>query len=153
MPLGEIDEALEIDLGDIDLVRKAHEIIELRDGFLEPGQPKRDARPLDCKLPLHRSKDPNIAHDAGEHVAPAYLCERFWVGRIDRDAQLVKAAVDQLLSLAPSQQCAVGVEQDVGAAVLQVANHTRQRRHHHRFPDAMQHDATGNARELVNDAD
>ena len=31
LPLGEIDEALQINLGDIDVVRKPHEIVQLRD--------------------------------------------------------------------------------------------------------------------------
>ena len=54
------------------------------------------------------------------------------------------------LPFAAGQQRAVGVEQDVGAAVLQVADHPRQRRHHHRLADAVQHDA-GDPGELIDD--
>ena len=150
MPLEEVDEALQVDLSDIDVARQTDEIAELIDGFLEPGKPQRDARLLGAELALHRPEGADIADDAMKHVAPAHQLEGFRLGRVQRYAQLVKPAVDQLAALLRAEQRAVGIEQHIGAAILQIPDHAWQRAHHHRLADPVQHDA-GNIRVLVDD--
>ncbi len=63
------------------------------------------------------------------------------VGGIERDAQLVEPGLGQLAALPRRERGAVGVEQHVDAALLQVAHPARQIPHQHRLADAVQHHA------------
>ena len=57
-----------------------------------------------AQLALQRAKGAHIADDAGEHVAAAHQLEGLGLGGVERHAQFVEAAVDQLPPLALGQQ-------------------------------------------------
>ena len=83
----------------------------------------------------------HVAQDAPEIVLAAHLEVGLRRRGIERDAQLVETGRDQRASVPLVQHRAVGVEQHVGAAVLQIADHPRQVLHQHRLADPMQHGA------------
>jgi hypothetical protein len=90
---------------------------------------------------LQRAKRAHIADDAVEIVAATNHLEACTVRGIERHAQLIKAGIDQCTAIALAEHGAVGVEQDMDAAVLQIAHHARQVRDQHRFADAVQNGA------------
>src|SRR5262249_1559084 len=119
LTLGEINQALEIDLADTDFAREPHERRQLRDGLLEARQPERDPRLPAVRCRLHGGKGANVAHDSVEHVAATYEREGPRLGRVERDAELVQPRIDELPALAAREQRPVRVEQHVSAAILQ----------------------------------
>src|SRR5215475_7671068 len=149
--LVEIDEPLQIDLADTDVVGDAHEVAELRDRLLEAGEPQRDAWACEPFAPLHMGESAHIAHDAIEVVLAANAKKRAGLGGIERDTELIEARVAEFAPLPGSECGTVGVEEHVGAACLEIANHARQRLHEHGLTDAVQ-DHAGNVRYLVDDA-
>ncbi len=92
----------------------------------------------------------HVAQDAVEEIGAADGEERFRVGGVERDPQLIEAGVDQSAAVLVVEHGAVGVEQHVGAAILQIAHHLRQVLHQHRLADAVQHRAF-ELRDLVDD--
>src|SRR5580658_5262563 len=90
------DETLQMHLADADARGEAHEIGELVDRFLEAGEPERDAWRRGADLALERGERADVADDAVEHILAAHPEEARRIGRVDRDAQLVEAGVDEL---------------------------------------------------------
>src|SRR4029079_13782359 len=88
---------------------------------------------------LQLAKGANIAHNAAEIVPATNGLETFPVRRIKRYAQLIEPGGDQRTPVAFAEDCPVGVEQDVSAAILQISHHARQVCDQHRLADAMQH--------------
>src|ERR1700736_4400054 len=99
---------------------------------------------------LERAELAHVLHDAVECVLAAHRLERHGLGGVERHAQLVEAACDQIAAAPLVEQGAVGVEQHVGAALLEIADHAREIRHHQRLADAVQHHP-GDRRILIDD--
>ena len=149
--LVEVHQPLQVDLAHADVVGDAHEVAELGDGLPQARQPQRHAWGAQPLARLHLGEGLHVAHDAIEVVLAAHEAEGRCVRRIERYAQLVEAGVGQLAALLGGQHGAVGVEQHVGAARLEVADHARQLFHEHRLAHPVQHHA-GDVGHLVDDA-
>jgi len=93
-------------------MREIDERRQLRDGFLEAREPQRDARRLRIERALQRAEGAHIVDDAVEGVLAAHRLERLRVGGVERDAQLVEPAIDEIASAPLVEQRAVAVEQD-----------------------------------------
>ena len=81
-----------------------------------------------------------IADDAVEHVLAAHEREGFRFRRVERDPDLVEARSDQRSSLGFRQQGTIGVEEDVDASILEVADHPGQVLDEHGLADAVKDD-------------
>ena len=125
--------------------------VQLGDRLLQSGQPQRHARLGQTLARLHLGEGAHVAHDAVEIVLAANQEKGLRVRRIERHPQLIEAGVGELAALLRRQHRAVGVEEHVGAALLQIAHHARQLLHQHRLADAVQHDAR-DVGHLVDDA-
>ena len=146
----EIDQALEVDLLHADVGGDAHECRQLGNRLLEAGEPGRDARALVALAHLQLAEAAHIAQDTVEEIGAADGEEGFRIGGVERHPQLIEAGVDQRTAVPVVEHGAVGIEQNVGAAILQVAHHLRQVLHQHRLADAMHHRAF-EMRDLVDD--
>ena len=121
------------------LMRQPDEGGQLLQRLPQSGEPERKARAVGAHLLFQGDEILHIAHDAVEQIAAAHQLERLGLGRIKRNAHLVQPGIDQLAALLVAHQSAVGVEQHIGAARLQIGDHRRQFGHHHRLADAVQH--------------
>jgi hypothetical protein len=147
----EAHQAPEMDLLHAGLMRDAHEGGQLLDRLAQAGQPHGDARLVEPLARLHLGESPDIAENAREKIPAADLAVGGGIGGIERDAQFIEPGLGQLAPLLRGQQRAVGVEQHIGAAVLEVADLARQVLHQHRLADAVQHHP-GDVGHLVDDA-
>ncbi len=137
----EVDQPLEVDLLHAGLGRHPHEGGQLRQGLLEPGEPSRDPGLRVALSLLQRPEGPDVLQNPFEIVLSAHGDVRGACRRIERDAQLVQAGLDQGPSVLLGQHRAVGVEQDVGSAILEVAHHPGQVLDQHRLADPVKHGA------------
>ncbi len=149
--LVEKDQPLQMHFTDADLVGDLHEGRQLLECFLQARQPERDLRQRQIFAYLHFAERAHVANDAVEIVPAAHQQERLGVSGIERHAQFVEARISKFASLLRRQQRAVGVEEYVGTAGLQVAHHARQILDEHGLAHPVQHDA-GDVGDLVDDA-
>ena len=147
----EKDEALEVDFLDPQAGRDADESRQFGQGFLESGQPGRNARIGVALAVLKGAERADVAQDAVEIVLAANRQIGGTRRGVERDPQFVEAGADQRSPVLVVQQRAVGVKQDVGAAVLEIAHHPGKVLHQHGLADAMQHRTLG-LRNLIHDA-
>ena len=115
----------------------AHEVRQLLDGFAHAGEPCRDARLGSALALLQFAEGAHILEDAVEIILAADGAIGFGVGGVERDAQFVEPGLDQRAAVLFVEHGAVGVEQHVGAAILQIAHHARQVLDQHRLADAV----------------
>ena len=139
--LFEEDHSLQIDLANTDLRRHAHERRQFGNGLLQTGEPGRDARALLPFALLQVAKRANVSEDAAEVILAADRQKGLGIRRVERDAKLVQTRRDQRPAVLLVEQRAVGVEQDVSAALLEISHHLREVLHQHRLADAVQHRA------------
>ena len=99
---------------------------------------------------LQRREFADIADDPVEKILAADREKALRLGGVERDPQLVEPGLDKLAAPARRQQGAVGVEQHIDAALLQVADHARQVSHQHRLADPMEYGAR-HPRQLIDD--
>ena len=108
-----------------------------------------DTRGLEWPSRSCRSrKARTFLQDTIEIVLAANGFVGFGVGGVERDPQFVELGFDQCTSVLLIENGAVGIEQDIGAAILQVAHHARQILHQHRFADTVQ-DGARKVRDLI----
>jgi hypothetical protein len=142
---------LKVDLLDPDLGRNPDKGGQFRQGLLQPCEPGRDAGgPAPLAL-LHLPEGANVPENAVEVVHAADGEKGGAVRGVERDAQFVKPGIDQSATVPRVQHRAIGVEQDVGAAILEIAHHARQILHQHGFANPVQ-DPAREIRHLVYDA-
>src|SRR5262249_43509183 len=107
-------------------------------------------RPFGAKLPLQGAKSSHIIDDRVEFILTADRLEGLRLRGIEGDAQLIKAARDQIAPTPLVQKRAIGIEQHVGPVILKIGNHPRKLWHHKRFTNPVQNDAA-DRRILVDD--
>ena len=150
LAVGEIHQPLQVHFAHIDRIGEVDEGGKLADGLLEAGQPQRYPRCVGSERALQRAELAHVLDDAVEHVLAAHGLEGLRLGGVERNPQLVEPARDEVASAPLVQQGAVGIEQDVGPARFEIADHARQVRHHQRLAHAVKHHA-GDVGILIDD--
>src|SRR5579875_2323629 len=89
-------EALQINLAYPETGGEPNKIGQLRDRLFKAGQPQRHAWGGGADFLLQRDEFPDIAQDAVEKIPAANLQKTIGIGGVERDAQFVEPAVDQL---------------------------------------------------------
>ena len=144
-------EPLQMNLGDAHARGEADEIGQLRDRLLKTGEPERDTRCRNIPRPLVVGKALHVAHDPVKEILTTYERVGGCVGGVERHAKFVEPRFYKFREAALAEQRSVGVEQDMDATILEVADHARQVAHQHRLADTVQ-DGTHETGELVDDA-
>src|SRR6202034_2441216 len=139
--VGEKHQPLQMHFLDAGLRRDTDEIRQLLDGFAQAGEPGRNLRLEMALALLQLAEGTDVFQDAMEIVLAANGEIRLRVGRVAGDAQLVQFGGDQGTAVFLVEHRAVGVEQNIGAAIFQIAHHARQMLDQHGLADAVQHGA------------
>ena len=126
---------------DAGLRRDTDEIGQFLDCLAQAGEPRRHLRPVMAFAFLKLAERPHVFQDAIKVVLAANDAIRFRVGGVERHAQLVQAGGDQRAPVLFIEHRAIGVEQDISAAILQIAHHARQIFDQHGLADAVQNGA------------
>ena len=116
----------------------------------KPGQPGRYARLGVTLALLQFAERAHVLEDAVEIILAANGAIGLRGCGVERHAQLVEVGLDQRAAVTLVEHGAVGIEQHIGAAILEVAHHARQIFHQHGFADAVQYRAM-QARNLIDD--
>ena len=148
--VGEKHQPLQMDFLDAGLGRDPDEVRQLLDGFAQTGEPGRDPRLEVALALLQLAEGADVFQDAIEVVLAANGEIGFRIRRVEGYAQLVEPRGDQRAAVFLIEHRAVGIEQNIGAAILQVPHHARQMLDQHRLADAMQHGAL-QLRNLIDD--
>ena len=137
----EEDQPLQMHFLDAGLGGDTDEVRQFLDGFAQAGEPGRNPRLEVALALLQLAEGAHVFQDAIEVVLAANGEIGLRIRRVERDAQLVQLGGDQRAAVFLIEHRAVGVEQNIGAAILQITHHARQMLHQHRLADAMQHGA------------
>ncbi len=136
--LVEEHQPLQIDFLDADVGGHLHEGRQLGNRLAQSGEPGRDPRPLLAFALLQVAEGADVLEDAAEVILAAYRQIGLRIGRIERDPKLVEPGIDQGAAVLLVEHGAVGIEQHVGAALLEIAHHAREALDQHRLADAVQ---------------
>ena len=146
----EEDEALQVDLVDANGVGEADEVGELVDGLAKAGEPEGDARLGGVELALEAGEVGDVGDDFVEEVFAANHLEDLGLGGVEGDAELVEPGFDERAAIVLVEQRAIGVEEDVDVAVLEIFDALGEIFDEHGFADAVEDDA-GDVGVLVDD--
>src|SRR5260221_14409680 len=122
-------QALQIDFSYANLRGHLHEGRQLGDRFLQARQPGRHPWPILPFTFLQIAKGTYVPEYAAKVILAANGHKGLRVRCIERDAKLVEARLDQRAAVPLVEERAIGIEEDVGAAVLEIAHHPWQVSH------------------------
>src|SRR5262249_35735470 len=131
-------EALQIDTTRAHAHRYRHEAGNLFDVVPHYREPQRHPRPDGPALPLEVTQPLEVREHLVERVGPAHSDVGFASARVERDARLGGAGVDEGGGLCARQADRVRVEQDLRSSPDEMLDHAREVAIEQRLADAVQ---------------
>src|SRR5712692_11473751 len=146
----EVNQALHIDLAYTMFTGQVDQTWQLVQILTHGSEPERDSWLSGVLHLLHGNEGTHIAPYFVKGVYASHMSIGLSRSTVHREAILVEASINECLATFGIEQNTVGVEENIGASIFQIANHARQLFVQQRFTKPVEDDAV-QYRKLVDD--